>query len=181
MTKAKNTTIQIPIDDWVTEWEASPVQPQTQDDIMAAMQETAMKPSQMGRLALVGRELGHAEQDILRPNKVTLQLGLAYQITRMIQARRVDVEVGDKTYSAREFVASVEDGDGSEEAQEPETAVLVDIHDELAVERASKYLFTTVCGFIFQRLLILAANKQDVRSVAEKLKTEIDLMTERLT
>jgi len=183
MDKAKKTVIEIQIDDWVEEWQNSPVKPRNQSDIIAAMQETPIKPTQMGRLVLAGRELGEADADILRPNRLTLLLGAAYQVTRMIGEKRVDVQVGDKTYSARQFIANVENGHDveSEESSDAETAVLVDIYDALAVERATKYLFTTVCGFIWERMLILAANKQDVEDVADTLKVYIDNMVERLT
>ena len=67
--------LRIDVTDWAEEAAQSPIQFKDQGDIIAAMSETNMKPTQAGRLATVFREMGIAEEDILPPNKINLQMG----------------------------------------------------------------------------------------------------------
>ena len=176
----KQPIIEIEYGDWLKEWEASPIKPKTSEDIISTMLETQMSPTQMARLAIVGREQGHADENIVRSNKLSLILGVAQDISQTISSRMVDVEINGKVFRAREFVGTVQTED-SEEGEADGGQTLVDMHDPIAVERATRYLFNLVTGHAWKRLVILAANGEDVESIAETLKSRIDEMVERLS
>lgn len=186
--------IEIDVTDWVDEAEQSPLKFKDQGDIIAAMAETSIKPLQAGRLATVFREMGVADEDILPPNKINLQMGAACFISQVIARQRTTVEINSKPYDVRLYVAQAttdETGDKPEAINEftvetiqdlPSSEVtLVEYNDEAAQERIMRYLMTNVMGRIKERLTLIAAGKGDVKAVAKELKREIDSIVKELT
>lgn len=186
--------IEIDVTDWAEEAEQSPIKFKDQGDIIAAMTETSMKPLQAARIAIPLREMGIANKDILPPNKLILQIGAAYSISQAIAQQRTTVEINNRPYDVRLYVAQAttdETGDKPEAINEstveaiqelPSSEVtLVEYNDEAAQERIIRYLMTNVMGRIKERLTLIAAGKGDVKAVAKELKREIDSIVKELT
>jgi len=193
--KGLEVIINIDVTDWKEETEQSAIQFKTQDDIIAAMSETSMKPMQAARIATVLRETGAADKDIIPPNKVNLQLGAAHAISRRVAQQRANVQIKGQPHTVRRYVAQATTDDTgtkpelnefsatAEAIEEMPTSevTLVDFNDPLMEERVLRYLMTNVMGRIKERLTLLAANKCDVKAAAEALKAEIDRLVEELT
>ena len=186
--------LQIDVTDWQQEVNQSAIQLRTQEDIIAAMSETSMKPLQAARIATVLREEGIADKDIIPPNKVNLQMGAGYAISQMIARKRVDVQIKGETHSVRRYVAQATTGEDGHKANVNEFSAtaealedmptsevtLVEFNDPLMQERVIRYLMTNVMGRIKERLTLLAANKGDVRAAVDALKTEMDSLVAEL-
>lgn len=176
--------LEIDVTDWEKEAKASPVQIRTQDDIIAVMSETSMKPLQLARMAIVLREKKQADDDILPPNKISLQLGAAHAISHRTNRQRVAVKIKDKAHDIPRWTATVtkdeygtrpEEGVFNSDAPVVGSPVtLVEYNDKAAQERAVHYLMTNILGHIRIRLAVIAAGKGDVRGVVNELKSQID-------
>lgn len=172
------------VTDWANEAKASAVHIKTKDDIITLMSETKMKPLQIARLAIVLREWGKADKDILPTNKISLQLGAAQAISQQVTGAKARVTIKGKEHSIPRWTATVTiDETGAEpeyrtlNAETPRidsSVTLVEYSDKAAQARCIQYLMTNIVGHIRSRLAIIAAGKGNVKSVAEALKAEID-------
>ena len=189
---SKEPTISIEYGDWLKEYIASAIKPVNEDDIITAMQETSLKPMQAARLAIVAREQGKADADILPSNKIVLNMGASHRLSQRIASKRKDVTVKGRKYNTRQYVGTVQEEvegtqpEGENEMTVPSTWVrtgttLVEVgNNGEARERARRYLLEVVPGYIRERLIIIASGGGDVKEAADALKAKIDEMVAEL-
>jgi len=172
--------ININVTDWQDEYmDAEPVLINERAAI-ETQQRDGIGPHKMGRLLVVGREMGQAPSEILPPCKSLLNIGAAYKWSQLLAERKTTATLSDgRELEVREFVADVRQD--TEEGEDPEPfAAPVRYDDPKAIERARDYLLNRVPGYVYGRLAIIAANGGDVAGAADGLKAAIDGMVARL-
>ena len=180
--------IKIDVTDWDNEYLT--IEPDLSlNPILDLQLKKGMKPAQIARLLIVGRQRGDVSAEILPADKLLLMTGGAYHISGYTAMQRAKVEVNGKTYDARAYVAPVNEEDEGDDhvrddTQTPNVSPLSDfvvpVMGEQALENCKKYLTIKVPGYIWGRLLIIAANGGNVSEVGQLLKGEIDRMVSEL-
>lgn len=140
--------MQIKVD--VTDWEQEYIQEETQilieDDLVKLS--TQMPASKVARMYLVSREKKQSPDDLLRPNKVLLNVGGATDLASVIVRRKKDVTLSNgKEFQIREYV-----GSGAEDEED----TFVKVESDEAAKRALDYLLNIVPGYVMGRLKIIA-------------------------
>jgi hypothetical protein len=186
-------TIRIKYGDWLEEYVQAEKDVSNKEALIERIREGMTTP-QVARMALVARERKEADADVLPTCKLMLAAGAMHEVSSLImrQKREITTKSGKKI-KVREFVAPVLDGDEMSEtgAQRMEMTAdsikpedtklgMVSLLDPRAIQRARRYLFERVPGYIYGRLAILAANDEDVRAAADELIGLIGGIVERL-
>ena len=185
------TQIKIDISDWADEYRESEPDVSSKDALVRMQMTTGLGPQRLGRLAIVGRARGDAPDDILSPNKLLLNACAALEISQDFATRKRQITAPNgKKYSVRELVAPVREppqdngGDGdfelAVELLDGKGTSYVDVESPEALDRAESYMRRRVPGYIWGRLLIIAAIGGNVKDVADWLHDEIDSMVGRL-
>lgn len=179
--------LKIDVTDWAEEYNT--IEPDVSKNPIIDLQlKNGMKPAQVARLLIVARQRGDVAQDLLPADKLLLMTGGAAHVSGYTANQKAKVEVNGKTYDARAYVAPVgeeEEDDHPPDDTHPQDVIpssdpLVNVKGEQALDYAKKYLTVKVPGYIWGRLLIVAANEGDVKQVAAELKAEIDRMVKEL-
>lgn len=184
--------IVIDAEDWYNEYLAEEPNISDQDAIIATQMERGIGPQKLGRLCVIGNERGDVAEGEFPASKLLLQTGAAFTVSSILARRMKAVEVNGKSYNAREFIAPVYQDlpdvtqPDTAEAAKPELldgagTSFVKTVSPFALERATRYLVEKVPGYVWGRLLIVAANDGDVQQVADELKRHIDEMVTKLT
>lgn len=180
----------------ISDWRDETFQDETiieqEDDIFAALEQGISTPK-IARAALVSRELGKAPADLIRSNKVLLNVGAMADVIAIAHKPKVKVQTKNGEYDAPAFVGKVatrqleeEQVEGEPEIEETETEPddsgpsFVRLGDDLAGRRAQDYLDRIVPGHIWNRLLIIHSAGGDVRQAALEVKGKIDEMVGRI-
>lgn len=191
--------IKIAYGDWLDEYIEAEKDVSDREKLLERIKEGMTTP-QAGRMALVARERGEAEPDMLPANKTLLASGAMHEISSLVMRQRRTVTLSNgRTIEVREFVAPVpadEDAvEGDPDAEQYEMAIdgmetpaemaddnmaIVSVDDPLSAQRARSYLIRRVPGYIYNRLAILAASGESVRDAANELIKTIWEMVERL-
>ena len=183
--------IEIPIDDWVEEFNTVEPDMGGEDDLIKGLQ-AGLGPLRVSRLAMTGRQLGIAPEDILPANKTILNTGGAYTVSQIVARRHKAVKLANgNTVQTREFVGSVREEEEDQSTNEiqasgdqpsppartPEDMRLVSFDSPEAKERAITYLNRYVVPNIRERLKIIAvtANRDELKQVVKDLKKQIDV------
>jgi len=171
----------------------------TVDDLVALVVDENRSTGEAARMAIVMRELGHAPDDILKPNKLLLHAGGRAEVAIKVSARKVQAEMPNgSTYSVREFVGIPGRGEGvASDVDVGQVAFEAEVQDAVTeaasgphyvpsdsadgLMRAMNYLVNTIPGYIFERLKIIALAGGDVEAAADTLKEEIDRQVMQLT
>lgn len=172
------------ITDWRDEAMRDEAIPESAAELMQFV-EGGMSTAKAARAAIVAREIGKAPADIIRTNKMLLNAGAQLDITAMMHRKKTDVKTpSGRTYEANAFVGKGQlgaDTETDEQDAKPDLGPsFVSVNDKQAIDRTLFYLHSVVPGWIWGRLLTLAANKQDVRAAANQLKATIDDMVGRI-
>jgi hypothetical protein len=181
--------IVINVDDWQDE--LNTVEPDLTKNPIIDLQLAGMKPAAIARLLIVARERGDVADEVLPANKMLLMTGGAVAISRETAFAKTPVKVGEETYQARAYVSPVgEEEEGEEGDQSSDDTLdksvstspdfLTTVQGDKALEYASKYLEVKVPGYIWGRLLVIAANGGDVKVAGKQLKVAIDEMVKEL-
>ncbi len=188
MTKRKNRSeICIDITDWGQEYQEKEPEIPTEDGMIDYQLQNGAKPAELGRLAIVAHERGDVEDRYLPANKLMLNMGAAVQVSRTIAARKKQLHFEDgRTFNAREFVAQVPVDESC--LDEPEQSIedamngreLARAGSREAAHRARLYLRQRVPGYIYERLVIIAAGGGNIHDEIAWLKSEIDTMALRI-
>lgn len=167
MTKKQDKLeVRIDVTDWKDEVQQEEIIITDVSDVVTLLGE-GKHTAKIARATIVNRELGNADDDIIRPNKILFQTGAIYDVSQIAMRQREEFETKTgKTYKVRSLVGSTGDED------DDRNYVKVDSLE--SIERAEKYLLTKVTGHITNRLRIIAYNEGDVRGVADELKSRID-------
>lgn len=177
----------IDVTDWAEEYRA--IEPDVSKNPIIDLQlKKGMKPAQVARLLIIARQRGDVAADLFPADKLLLMTGGAVHVSSYTAMQKAKVEVNGKTFEARAYVAPVgeeeEDDYSANDTQyqgvtsSPDP--LVNVKGEAALDYAQKYLTVKVPGYIWGRLLIVAANEGDVAQTAQQLKDEIDRMVKAL-
>lgn len=188
--KKQSYVIEIPIDDWVEEFNTIEPDMANEDDLIKGLQ-AGLGPLKVSRLAITARHLGLAPEDILPSNKLIHNTGGAYTVSQIVARRHKAVKVANgQTITVREFVGSVreEEEDQTEDenqltdvqpsppANNPEDLRLVKFNSPEGKERAVKYIFRYIIPSIRERLKIIAVNDtKELKQVVKDLHQQIDL------
>ena len=175
--------IRIAIDDWVDEFLREEPTLDGEDALVAEHVKRRWTPTKTARLAIAARELSAAPEDILPPNKPLLNLGGAVAVVQLINHQRQRVMVGGKQRSIPTYVGSVPEPQEEGKEDDGQEYVPETYTDALSAEgcqRAREYLLRIVPGHVYRRLLVLAANGDELVEVAEQLKSRIDAMIAEL-
>lgn len=178
------------VSDWKAQYDQGDIRPANLDEAIDLMRESSVKPGRLATALIVGRELGHVNDDNLPSNKMANLMGTSLAIShyRSRQTARVQLGKERKETDVPRFVASptIEDGkeatfDFAVEALQPEVTV-VDYNDKAAAERAKAYLMSNVVGRIRDRLKLVALNSpKELPTVAKELKRQIDEIVKELS
>lgn len=178
------------ITDWLDETKRDESFVANEDEILVALR-NGISTAKVARSAVVSRAMKVAPEDIIRPNKVLLNVGAQTDvIAKAHTAKRKTTVKNGAEYNINELVGHVylkpeKSDDESEEIEEPETVPdygpsFVDVKDGRALEWSIRYLEQTITGHIWNRLLIINENGGDVKNEADKLKQAIDEMVEKI-
>lgn len=161
----KKLYLKADITDWRDEAYQDEFIPKDRDDILGAI-EIGMHTAKVARATVVSRELKEASEDIIRENKILLQVGAMQDISQIVLREKTEVETkSGEILSVPAFIGSAEDDNGQS---------YVPSDSNRGRERAEKYLKNQVVGHIRNRLGTIYQNGGDVAEVAEKLKARID-------
>jgi hypothetical protein len=183
----KMTIIKIDVTDWAVEHDE--VEPDVSSEDKLVELSTKFSTPKLARLAIIAREKGSMPENILPANKPLFQSGAWLAISSLIKRRVKEVELPNgSTVEMREFVGVVGDEDDhlrddtllSSVASSLTTDFYVHAESDEGLERAIDYLLKRIPGYVYGRLVTIAANGGDVRKAADELKVKIDEIVERL-
>ncbi len=179
--------IEIDVTDWAAEHDE--IEPDVSSEDKLVELSTKYYTTKLARMAIIAREKGLMPEGIMPANKVVLQFGAWLRISSLIKRRVSEKELPNgQTVEYREYVGAVRDEDGQTVndaldmcADSPLTTDLyVHAESDEGLERAIGYLLKRVPGYVYGRLVTIAANGGDVRKAADELKSKIDEIVERL-
>jgi hypothetical protein len=183
----KKLVVQEDITDWRDECMRYEEDVVDKDDLVRLVTEGGFSTVQVGRMAIVHRELGTAPGDILRSNKTLLASAASDEVgTRAAQCKREIEMPSGRTYAVRQFAGPAgrppkPDGEASLQAPAPdEGRSYAKFDSDRGMARVTHYLENIVPGHIFERLKQIAAAGGDVGSAADTLHDKIDEMVQRL-
>lgn len=179
--------VHIDITDWQLETLRAEIAPGDRSDI-ADLLAAGVSTGQVARAAVVLREMGLADADILPANKPLFYAGARAAVSEIARERRSPVTTPGGTYSAPALVgnpatmpgsaanghAATLDGVDALASAEPDEDSYVTVDDPRALQRAVAYLTNNVIGHIWPRLLIIHEHGGDLRAVADQIKCAID-------
>ena len=159
----------------ITEWRDEAYQeeyiPKDKEEILDAI-EKGMSTPKVARATIVSRELKEAPEDIIRENKILLQVGAMHDISPIVLGEKTEVETkSGETLFIPAFIGSAEEDNG-------QSYVTTDSYK--GGERAKKYLHSVVVGHIANRLRTIFKSGSDVKESALWLKTKIDELVDEL-
>lgn len=166
--------LKIDVTDWHEETKREEMEIKSDNDIYALL-DKGEHTGKIGRAIIVNRELGNADENIIKPNKLILNSGAQLEVSRLAARKRheVETESGAK-FQARSYVGEVQDGQDTDESY-------VSHSDDKAADRTRRYLMSIIPGHIWQRFLILYEAGENIQEVADELKSLIDEMVEKLS
>lgn len=164
--------LKIDITDWNKEAHEDKFFPESEDDIIAAL-EREVHTAKTARATIVSREIGKAPDDILPENKLLLMAGAMHDISKMVSRRKIKIE----TSSGKSF--EVPSLLGKPAGEDSDTSY-IPIDSNKAQEWAENYLDTVVIGHIRNRLATIYLNGGDIEEIAMQLKLKIDEITKEL-
>ena len=159
----------------ITEWRDEAYQeeyiPKDKEEILDAI-EKGMHTAKVARATIVSRELKEAPEDIIRENKILLQVGAMHDISQIVLSEKTEVETNSgETLFIPAFIGGAEEDNG-------QSYVTTDSYK--GRERAVKYLHGVVVGHIRNRLATIFNTGGDVKESALWLKTKIDSLVDEL-
>ncbi len=181
------TVIKIDVTDWAVEHDE--IEPDVSSEDKLVELSTKYHTIKLARMAIIAREKGLMPEGIMPPNKVVLQSGAWLRISSLIKRRVSEKELPNgKTVEFREFVGVVRDEDGQNTGDtlsaHADSSLTTDLYvhaeSDEGLERAIDYLLKRIPGYVYGRLVTIAANGGDVRKAADELKGKIDELVERL-
>ena len=160
----------------ITEWRDEAFQeefvPKDKEEILDAI-ETGMHTAKVARATVVSRELKEAPEDIIRENKVLIQVGAMLDISQIVHGQKIEIQnTSGKTWSVPAFVGDQDDDNG--QSYYPSDS-------NRAKEIAERYLQNQVVGHIRNRLATIFQGGGDVKETAVWLKTKIDSLADELS
>jgi len=174
----KELTLVIPIGDWEDEYLRDEVDVSSEDAIITIRLQTDIGPAQLGRSLVVARERDETKSNIIPQNKPLLNIAASLSARRILTKRQEPVEMPNgKVYDVPSFVGPMSTSDDEPNGIKP----FVRLHDPEAIALALGYLDRAVSGHIWKRLLVLAANDEDIVTAAQKVVDNVWEMVERLT
>lgn len=126
----------------------------------------------VAKAAVVNRELGQANGDILPVNKMLFYAGAREAVAELVRKQKCAVVVGDETYTMPAYQGRIRGDEDSNASYEPSTT-------GTGMSTAIKYLQSVVPGHIWNRLLVIHENGGDVKAAADELKRGIDELVAR--
>ena len=181
------TVIKIDVTDWAVEHDE--IEPDVSSEDKLVELSTKYHTIKLARMAIIAREKGLMPEGIMPPNKVVLQSGAWLRISSLIKRRVKEFELPNgNTVEVREFVGAVKDendhvhGDALDSDVDSSFTADLYVHSESdeGLGRAIDYLLKRIPGYVYGRLVTIAANGGDVRKAADELKGKIDELVERL-
>ncbi len=166
--------VEIDITNWNEDYNEQEPDVSSEDEIIKRAKE-GMKPSQTARYVAVARQKGDAPDDIIRPDKVSYNIGIASQISTMIAKYFEEVHLKNgKDIKIRSYVCPVKDS---------EEKVVVDFNTLPAYRNSVSYLLNTIPGHVYNRLAIIASHSSngEVREYADQLIMTINEVVDKLT
>lgn len=175
------------ITDWMHETLRDESIIESDQDIIHALAKGG-STAKVARAAIVSREMGKAPSDIVRPNKMLLNVGAQMDITQMMHNEKTIVKTSSGEHPVSSYIGIVKekeqpgDEDAPEEEEQPKKyePSFVSIDSAEALERSIGYLERVVPGHIWNRLLVVHEAGGDVRNEADKVKQIIDDMVSRI-
>ena len=167
----KRLYVKADITDWRDEALQAEYVPKDREEILDGI-EKGMHTAQVARAAVVSRELKEAQEDIIRENKMLIQVGAMLDVSQLVISKKVEIETNSgKTWNVPAFVGDQDDGDGH--SYYPSDSYK-------AGEIAVKYLQNQVVGHIRNRLGTIFQTGGDVSEKALWLKVKIDELVDEL-
>ena len=179
--------IEIEAKDWEEEHDEVEPDISTADKLVELS--TKYSTPKLARMAIVAREKGLMPNDILPANKPLFQSGAWLAVSNLIKRRVSEKELPNgKTVEYREYVGVVRDEDGQNTGDtlsaHADSSLTTDLYvhaeSDEGLGRAIDYLLKRIPGYVYGRLVTIAANGGDVRKAADELKSKIDEIVEGL-
>jgi len=170
------------ISDWLEETLRDESIIESDEDIIHAM-ENGLSTGKIARAVIVSREIGKAPSDIVRPNKMLINVGAQMDVIARAHGEKTAVKTSTGEYPVSRFVGLVKEKDVLDEDEadiDQNEPSFVQIDSAQALERSVGYLERIVPGHIWNRLLVVHEAGGDVRNEADKLKQTIDEMVSRI-
>ncbi len=179
--------IRYDVTDWANDYKSSTTKPTSLDEAIELMRESNIKPGELAKLLIIGRELGIVKDSRLPTNKISNLTGMALHVSRHRSRQVAQTRIAGKDVEVPRFIANAtveEDVEAGFEFTVPNgnpDVTVVDYNDPVAADRAIAYLMTNVLGRIQERLRLIALNKpQELGRVVKELKKAIDDMAKEL-
>lgn len=176
----KRLYIKEDITDWQDEFNQIEPDIRTKEDLIK-LRQTNLPPAQVGRLAIVSRAMGLADEDILSPNKELLNWGSAQEIASMMAKARQTIKLANgKEIIARKFVGHEMPDETEDLEAEPDNGnapvdySMVTSNSPAAIDRAARYLMSNVLGRVRERLVIVAQDKEAFKQTVKDFRQEFE-------
>ena len=173
------------ITDWMDETLHDENIIESEEDIIHAL-DNGVSTAKLARATLVSRAMGKAPKDIVRPNKILLNVGAQMDVISRAHSEKTSVKTSTGEYPVSSFVGIVREKELVHEENDPEIQEVpqgpsfVRINSSDALGRSVGYLERIVPGHVWNRLLVVHEAGGDVRNEADKLKQTIDDMVSRI-
>lgn len=190
--------LKIDITDWYERYQQEEPELKNDDDIIKLAMDGKHSANEIGTLAIVARERGDADNDILLPNKLVLMTGAGAEVMSKLarRKRKVTLDSG-KTISVRQFVGKVsihQNDDSGQDDSEQEFDLeidgdlfsddfngFVDVQSQLALDRSLSYWNNHLPGYLRSTLNKIAVNGGDVETAAREMIDKINQFVEDLS
>ncbi len=194
MSNQDRVIITTDVTDWSQEYDLEEADIGTLDKAINYQMTKGIGPMAMGRLLTMSRERGDNEEEVLKHStKLHINVGAGVDWSSQIKRKRHTTKLDNgNTVVVRDYVGAVRDSDDliiDEDQPEEERPNILDevrlvkSNEEIAIQRAIKYVDEIVPRHIRMRFNLLAENKkpEEIKDCAKRLKKEIDMMVKALT
>jgi hypothetical protein len=177
----KQLEIKVNVQDWLEECQRDELEVKEKKDIVEAI-EKGKSTSKVARAALICREVGVAQEDIIRPNKSLLLDGATGNIINIIREQTHEVTLpSGAVEKVHDFNGRITNVNETEPEAEDDTGPsFVGKNNPLYIDRAQRYLEDRVPGHIEPRLIQIYESGGDVHEAVKALHTVLDEMETRI-
>ena len=173
----------IDVTDWAEEARQHEDDLTSLETAIEAMLEQGLRPGDIAKRIIGGRaaKLPNVDGGLLPMSKTLLYAGGRASLSSKIASILEDAKTKEgKSVRRRSLVAGEEPSAGDPDEDEDRSGPWVRASDPCVVDRAERYLLSTIPGHIRRHMVLIATNGGDVRAIADALKAEVDRVIDDL-
>ena len=163
--------IRIPVEDWEESAKLREAVVATEDDILNRIDD-GDSTAEIARDYLVCREVGLADEEVIRPNKFLLNLGAAHDVSSIVRKVKRRARTKEDEEDVPVYIGKI-----GRQAEEGNSYVRYD--DPEAIPRVEHYILHVIPGHVRNRLANYRDNGGDIRELVGRLKQVMDELVDR--